>query len=652
MRIRGWTLNFHVVLENKDAHIRKVIRENGKTVLTAGAGSYVLGGNFTADDDDVHVLIGRYSAVSDDVAFIFQNENECKTAHASIVPHSADKWTDRHSGRQIIIGNDVRIGGKATILGGVRIGNGAVVEAGAVVTEDVPPYAVMAGNPAHVLRHRFDEQIAAALERIKWWNWPEAKIRAHIHMLCGDMAKFIHKFSAAQNDTPAAANETALPLRMLKEQGCRIYYFVPDFSSTEAIWRKVFRDYLRSYTAEDPAALCLELGRKAPPAALGELNELLSALGEKAPLVLTHESGRDFSVRALQQADVLITTKEDVSSRCADYAAAAGAEIVYGGDEQSRIFHVWKEYNISIGILTYQPDYEKLLMTLTSVIRQQGCSYEIVIGDDGSKDFRERELELWLLQHGCRDYVIVRSPENKGTVHNVMNVLTAARGHYVKLISPGDYLYNDHVLADMLRFMEENSYKIAFGRACYYSKMGDKYHLINRMNPFQLRPYRERDFSAVKEAYLVYQDYVVGAAFMGERSLLAAYTRDILGQIIYTEDAVYPIMIADDIRLGFWDENFVWYEYNTGISGDLSQEWRERLLYDSKRTLAIIAERHSEILDIIFGSDGGKQHDDAAYRRKRAAYYAEAERMLAAGSYLQNVDPAELSKLVHAEVVT
>ena len=275
-----------------------------------------------------------------------------------------------------------------------------------------------------------------------------------------------------------------------------------------------------------------------------------------------------------------------------------------------------------------------------------------MIGDDGSKDFRERELELWLLQHGCRDYVIVRSPENKGTVHNVMNVLTAARGHYVKLISPGDYLYNDHVLADMLRFMEENSYKIAFGRACYYSKMGDKYHLINRMNPFQLRPYRERDFSAVKEAYLVYQDYVVGAAFMGERSLLAAYTRDILGQIIYTEDAVYPIMIADDIRLGFWDENFVWYEYNIGISGDLSQEWRERLLYDSKRTLAIIAERHSEILDIIFGSDGGKQHDDAAYRRKRAAYYAEAERMLAAGSYLQNVDPAELSKLVHAEVVT
>ena len=80
--------------------------------------------------------------------------------------------------------------------------------------------------------------------------------------------------------------------------------------------------------------------------------------------------------------------------------------------------------------------------------------------------------------------------------------------------------------------------------------------------------------------------------------------------------------------------------------------WRERLLHDSKRTLAIIAERHSGILDIIFGSDGGKQHDDAAYRRKRAAYYAEAERMLAAGSYLQNVDPAELSKLVHAEVVT
>ena len=648
-------MNFHVTLENKDTRVRKVHHENGKTVLTAGAGSCLLNGNFIVQSDAAHVLIGRYSSLDYGVTFVF-GEKECTCAanysFEMLAANGDDlKLVPVGERNQIIIGNDARIGAGAIIMGGVRIGNGAVVEAGAVIAEDVPPYAVMAGNPARVLRHRFDEDTTAALLQIRWWDWPEGKIREHIRLLCGDAVKFTRKFSVEANDT-AGTGATALQLCDLKKQGYRIYYFVPDFSSAEAIWRKVFRDYLRSYTAEDPAALCLELGRKAPPAALGELNELLPALGEKAPLVLTHESGRDFSVRALQQADVLITTKEDVSSRCADYAAAAGAEIVYGGDEQSRIFHVWKEYNISIGILTYQPDYEKLLMTLTSVIRQQGCSYEIVIADDGSKDFRERELELWLLQHGCRDYVIVRSPENKGTVHNVMNVLTAARGHYVKLISPGDYLYNDHVLADMLRFMEENSYKIAFGRACYYSKMGDKYHLINRMNPFQLRPYRERDFSAVKEAYLVYQDYVVGAAFMGERSLLAAYTRDILGQIIYTEDAVYPIMIADDIRLGFWDENFVWYEYNIGISGDLSQEWRERLLYDSKRTLAIIAERHSEILDIIFGSDGGKQHDDAAYRRKRAAYYAEAERMLAAGSYLQNVDPAELSKLVHAEVVT
>ena len=648
-------MNFHVTIENKDTRVRKVHHENGKTVLTAGAGSCLLNGNFIVQSDAAHVLIGRYSSLDYGVTFVF-GEKECTCAanysFEMLAANGDDlKLVPVGERNQIIIGNDVRIGAGAIIMGGVRLGNGAVVEAGAVIAEDVPPYAVMAGNPARVLRHRFDEDTTAALLQIRWWDWPEGKIREHIRLLCGDAVKFTRKFSVEANDT-AGTGATALQLCDLKKQGYRIYYFVPDFSSAEAIWRKVFRDYLRSYTAEDPAALCLELGRKAPPAALGELNELLSALGEKAPLVLTHESGRDFSVRALQQADVLITTKEDVSSRCADYAAAAGAEIVYGGDEQSRIFHVWKEYDISIGILTYQPDYEKLLMTLTSVIRQQGCSYEIVIGDDGSKDFRERELELWLLQHGCRDYVIVRSPENKGTVHNVMNVLTAARGHYVKLISPGDYLYNDHVLADMLRFMEENSYKIAFGRACYYSKMGDKYHLINRMNPFQLRPYRERDFSAVKEAYLVYQDYVVGAAFMGERSLLAAYTRDILGQIIYTEDAVYPIMIADDIRLGFWDENFVWYEYNAGISGDLSQEWRERLLYDSKRTLAIIAERHSEILDIIFGSDGGKQHDDAAYRRKRAAYYAEAERMLAAGSYLQNVDPAELSKLVHAEVVT
>ena len=446
------------------------------------------------------------------------------------------------------------------------------------------------------------------------------------------------------------ADEAVHQLSRLKGQGYRIYYFIPDFSSTEAVWHKVFRDYLRTYGAEDKVALYLDLGQGGSPSELDELIELLSALGTQAPLVLVGESRKDGFHCILQQVDVLITTQDGILPFFVDYADA-NMEIVYGGASQSRIFNIQKEYDVSIGVLTYQPDYEKLFVTLTSVIQQQGCRYEIVVGDDGSSNFEEREIELWLLRHGFKDYTILRSSENKGTVHNVMNVLDAAQGCYVKLISPGDYLYSEHVLADMLRFMEEKSYKIAFGRACYYTKGDDKYYLVNRMNPFQLAPYQSGDFAAVKEAYLVYQDYVVGAAFMGERHILAAYTRDILGRIIYTEDAIYPIMIADDIRLGFWDQNFVWYECSDGISNDTTGEWRDRLLYDSNMTLTIIVERHSDILDLVFGSGNGMHRDDTAYMKRRAAYYAEAEKNLVAGAYLKNVDPLELKKLVHAEVV-
>lgn len=71
----------------------------------------------------------------------------------------------------VIIGNDVWIGNQAIILRGVNIGNGAVIGAGAVVTCDVPSYAIVAGNPAKIVKYRFTEDIIAKLEKIQWWEY-------------------------------------------------------------------------------------------------------------------------------------------------------------------------------------------------------------------------------------------------------------------------------------------------------------------------------------------------------------------------------------------------------------------------------------------------------------------------------------------------
>lgn len=84
--------------------------------------------------------------------------------------------------KRVIVGNDVWIGARAMIMGGVKIGDGAVVGAGAVVTKDVPPYAVVGGVPARVIRYRFPENIIAELEKIKWWNFPEKVLRENLEL--------------------------------------------------------------------------------------------------------------------------------------------------------------------------------------------------------------------------------------------------------------------------------------------------------------------------------------------------------------------------------------------------------------------------------------------------------------------------------------
>jgi phosphonate metabolism protein (transferase hexapeptide repeat family) len=82
-----------------------------------------------------------------------------------------DGFFDWRRSHRVILGNDVWIGHGAVILPGRRIGDGAVVAAGAIVTKDVPAYTIVAGNPARVIKPRFPEAIARRLSTLAWWNW-------------------------------------------------------------------------------------------------------------------------------------------------------------------------------------------------------------------------------------------------------------------------------------------------------------------------------------------------------------------------------------------------------------------------------------------------------------------------------------------------
>jgi virginiamycin A acetyltransferase len=91
------------------------------------------------------------------------------------------------------IGNDVWIGMNAIILRGVKIGDGSVVAAGAVVTRDVPPYTIVAGSPARHVKDRFDAEIVEALQRIRWWDWSDEDLRHRVEQF-KDAAAFVSRF--------------------------------------------------------------------------------------------------------------------------------------------------------------------------------------------------------------------------------------------------------------------------------------------------------------------------------------------------------------------------------------------------------------------------------------------------------------------------
>jgi virginiamycin A acetyltransferase len=87
----------------------------------------------------------------------------------------------------ICIGNDVWIGARSVVVSGVTIGDGAVIGAGAVVTSDIPPYAIVAGAPARVLKFRFPEAMRERLLELKWWDWPEDRIRRNRSLFDGEI---------------------------------------------------------------------------------------------------------------------------------------------------------------------------------------------------------------------------------------------------------------------------------------------------------------------------------------------------------------------------------------------------------------------------------------------------------------------------------
>lgn len=137
----------------------------------------------------VYASVGKFCSIGPNSAIGLGHHtlNNLSTSPLFTEKHNATghTWTDKHDVypyKKVIVGNDVWIGSRVMVVGGVTIGNGAVLAAGAVVTKDVPPYAVVGGVPAKVIRYRFSEDIVKFLEELEWWNFPESELKEHIEL--------------------------------------------------------------------------------------------------------------------------------------------------------------------------------------------------------------------------------------------------------------------------------------------------------------------------------------------------------------------------------------------------------------------------------------------------------------------------------------
>ena len=138
------------------------------------------------------LLIGKFCSIACGAKFMFNCANHSlKSLSTYTFPLFYEDWdlekADVASAwdnkGDIIIGNDVWIGFEAIVMAGVRIGDGAIVAARAVVPHDVPPYTIVGGVPAKVIRKRFDDKVIQKLVTLKWWEWPVGKIRRSLPYL-------------------------------------------------------------------------------------------------------------------------------------------------------------------------------------------------------------------------------------------------------------------------------------------------------------------------------------------------------------------------------------------------------------------------------------------------------------------------------------
>jgi len=197
----------HETVRRREAQIgRRCEILSHTSIEYASLGDYsYLGENCEIAD----AAIGKFTAIANSVRIGAPNHpmGRASQHRFTYVPEYYEAGTTRdrdffadRRGDRVVVGNDVWIGHAAILLPGVTVGDGAVIGAGAVVSRDVARYTIVGGVPARPIRKRFDDAVAESLQRIAWWDWPDALIFERLADFRSEaIAEFCRRYDPAAN---------------------------------------------------------------------------------------------------------------------------------------------------------------------------------------------------------------------------------------------------------------------------------------------------------------------------------------------------------------------------------------------------------------------------------------------------------------------
>ncbi len=178
---------------DKEIYVKPTLKNPN---ITVGDFTYIADSDFESHVTHLYpwnkdkLIIGKFCQIASGVEFVMNGANHQMNAVSTFPFYTLEGWNMKNPSTEdlqlrgdTVIGNDVWIGQNATILPGVKIGDGAIIGANSTVGSDVAPYTIVAGNPAKMIRKRFDDELIQLMLDWKWWNYSIDEINDFIPIL-------------------------------------------------------------------------------------------------------------------------------------------------------------------------------------------------------------------------------------------------------------------------------------------------------------------------------------------------------------------------------------------------------------------------------------------------------------------------------------